>query len=388
MRLSILLAGLLAAIPISHVVSAEDSAIPDQRAALWTAVEKGDYKKAKNALDVLAVLLTAEEQWADAVGDFEKLLKEATDKPFRHALKVQLARAVMARTGSPGALRSCDDMELASMSRKMAAAAVGDPLLRPQMLALLLQQDPRLDNLDAVLLPQELPIDALDVRGLQTAIEPLVTSRESLQPLQNRDPVALMIEILNAIGKERAEQGHQLDSEFSQLYVSLLASPCSKQQVTVIVQKLFDTKRRDRARVKHDEIARQLLKQCHPSNTEWVVLTVAQHAYRSGNRTAVPTLIDTIDLSQADEEVRRVLLLLKAESLLGDRNHKEARNELLKWLELFPNSDQADRVFFLLGWSYLAEGENQRAKGCFEDLIRRYPDSQYSVRAKSFLKRL
>ena len=124
MRLSILLAGLLAAIPISHVVSAEDSAIPDQRAALWTAVEKGDYKKAKNALDVLAVLLTAEEQWAHAVGDFEKLLKEATDKPFRHALKVQLARAVMARTGSPGALRSCDDMELASMSRKIAAAAV------------------------------------------------------------------------------------------------------------------------------------------------------------------------------------------------------------------------------------------------------------------------
>jgi|GEM_PF-696860 len=94
------------------------------------------------------------------------------------------------------------------------------------------------------------------------------------------------------------------------------------------------------------------------------------------------TLKKNVNLKAASE------LTTKGNSLYNSKKYAEAIENLEKVFELGDNWTFGDKALYILGKSYVEQGENQKGAETFQKLITQYPKSQYVKYAKSRLKAL
>jgi len=334
--------------------------------------QKTDREEITQAIDAFVAVVVEDGLWAEAVDCFTQLAQAAEDEAQQTIIRQSILRSVFSQAGSVAILCFAVDAKLAE------AATVFQETL-PAQSRLLIKTEAL-----PVAQTRSVTVDtAPDVRPLQ-----LSSSAIEMRTQSEVDQVQWTLDLAADV-RRRVPGRLQQPTDSYELHLALLASPCSREQIGSIVAALIEDARQQGTGDSFQiDLFDKIKPLCHRSNLGWMVLALAQDAFRSGNRPAVPVLIEKIDLAAEHVDVRRTLQLLEAVALFSESKQVRARELLDQWLVNYPDGAETDRVLFLLGWSYLIEGENETARTWFSKLVEKYPQSEFAQRARGFLERL
>ena len=122
--------------------------------------------------------------------------------------------------------------------------------------------------------------------------------------------------------------------------------------------------------------------------------------YSQGNYVSAADKLDTIPVEELSAEQKKKYdsiksnayskaassLTTQGNTLYNNKKYAEAIEKLEKVIKLGENWDFSDKALYILGKSYVAQGDKQKGAAAYQKLISQYPNSRYVASAKSRLK--
>lgn len=144
------------------------------------------------------------------------------------------------------------------------------------------------------------------------------------------------------------------------------------------------------------EAARVELKQYKLSSE----LSQVSSLYSQGNYVSAADKLDTIPVEELSAEQKKKYdsiksnvyskaasaLTTQGNTLFNNKKYAEAIDKLERVFKLGDNWNFGDKALYILGKSYVAQGDNQKGAAAYQKLISQYPNSRYTSYAKSRLK--